>query len=221
MKYGILFATVAVLFGALACRNLGWYLLWLWPAASFTTVAAGYLYFGPQVYGKSSRGELSSLAQLVLFPFLVYLWTLWHVLRLVKREPPFHRLTERVLIGRRVLAHELPPDCDHVIDLTCEFSEPSVLRSKSYRCFPILDGFAPSPEELRRWVSEVAMLPGNIFIHCAEGHGRTGLFAAALLVLSGQCASPAQAIEFIRSKREGVRLNARQMATLEALHSAR
>lgn len=221
MKHGVLFATVAVLLTASALLQRGWQLLLLWPAVSFGVVAVGYLHFGPIVYGKSSRGSLSPFSQLILLPYLLYLWSVWYVLRLVKREPAFNQLTDNVLIGRRLLSHELPDNINHVIDLTCEFSEPYALRSKSYRSFPILDGFAPSPNQLREWVHEAAVLSGTVFIHCAEGHGRTGLFAAALLLATGHTKTPAEAIQFVKSRRPMVQLGHRQLAVLNAMHEAK
>lgn len=221
MKYGLLFATVAVLLVALALLFRGWHLLLLWPAVSFGVVAVGYLYFGPIVFGKSSRGVLSAFSQLLLLPYLLYLWSVWHALRLVKREPAFNQLTDNVFIGRRLLSHELPDNINHVVDLTCEFNESNALRSTSYHSFPILDGFVPSVVDLQEWVLAVAAMPSNVYIHCAEGHGRTGLFAAALLLTIGHSKTPDEALEFIRSKRPMVRLNRRQLAVLNAIHEAR
>lgn len=220
MKYGLLFATVSTLLAAAALLHRGWQLLWLWPAVSFGVIAIGYLGAGPKVYGKSTHGVLSPFSQLLLLPYLLYLWTVWHVLRLVKREPAWHQLTDKVIIGRRLRSRELPCEIDHVVDLTCEFTEPSVLRSRSYRLYPVLDGVAPSPEQFRQWVSEVAALPGIVYIHCAEGHGRTGMFAAALLLARGEAKSAEEALAFVKSKRPLVRLGRQQVAALRALEKA-
>ena len=214
MKYGILFSIVAVLLTTAAIIHNGWLLLLLWPALSFGIVALGYLHFGPSVYRKSERGLLAPITQLLLLPYLAYLWAVWYAVRLVKREPALNQLTDNIFIGRRLLSHELPDQIDHVIDLTCEFNELKTLRSSSYHSFQILDGFAPSPEQLRQWVDQAAGLSGNIYIHCAEGHGRTGLFAAALLLCIGHSKSPDDALQFIKSKRPLVRLSQRQMAVL-------
>ena len=148
-------------------------------------------------------------------------YSVWYALRLVKREPAFNQLTDNVFIGRRLLSHELPDNINHVVDLTCEFSEPNALRSTPYHLFPILDGFVPSPNQLRQWVHEVAALSGNVFIHCAEGHGRTGLFAAGLLLTIGHSKTPEDALQFIKSKRPMVRLGRRQLTVLNALHEAK
>jgi hypothetical protein len=214
MKYGILFGIVAVLLTVMAFMHRGWYWLYLWPAVSFGIISAGYLHLGPTVYGKSQQGMHCRWRQLLLWPYLIYLWTVWHSVRLFKRETAFDQLSERIYIGRRLMGRELPPFINHVVDLTCEFSEPKQLRGVDYRSFPILDGFVPSGALLNEWVSEVASLEGNIYIHCAEGHGRTGLFAAALLLKLGHAASAQEAIAFIQTKRPLVRLGSRQMRTL-------
>ena len=180
MKYGSLFCIVAALLAATASLNRGWTLLLLWPALSFLIVAGGYFHFGPRVYGKTPKGVLSPISQLLLLPYLVFLWFVWYIARLVKREPAFDQLTENIVIGRRLLSRELPEDIDHVVDLTCEFTEPKALRACSYHSFQILDGFVPPKGELRRWAQHAAGLSGKLYIHCAEGHGRTGLFAAVL-----------------------------------------
>ncbi|MCA9113536.1 MAG: dual specificity protein phosphatase family protein [Planctomycetaceae bacterium] len=220
MKYGILFLTAALLMAVYASRQGGWMLLMLWPAASFGLVGLAYLFFGPRLFGKQADGTLRQTRVLLLLPYLGYLWTIWHALRLVKREPAFNQLSDRLLIGRRLLAGELPDEVDVVLDLTCEFPEPASIRSREYRSFPILDGFVPEEEQLPAWVNEACQLPGTLYIHCAEGHGRTGLFAALMLLASGQASTPEEALRFIRSRRPGVRLGSRQLQCLRNVHAA-
>lgn len=220
MKYGILFLTAALLMTVYAARHSGWMLLVLWPALSFGLVGLAYLFYGPQLFGKQSDGQLLRSRVLLLLPYLVYLWTIWHGLRLVKREPAYNHLTDNLLIGRRLLAGELPEEVDTVLDLTCEFQEPAGIRSRGYRSFPILDGFVPEDGLLLGWAKEACQLPGTIYIHCAEGHGRTGLFAASMLLASGRASTPAEALQFIRSKRPAVRLGTRQLRSLRSVHAA-
>lgn len=218
MKYGILFTTVAVMLVTSAGIRGGWFFLLFWPALSFGIVGFGYLHFGPHVYGKSQSGILLPLNQLLLLPYLLYLWSLWYAVRLIKREPAIDELTDNIFIGRRLLSHELPNHINHVIDLTCEFTEPKALRAKSYYSFQILDASVPASAQLRDWAELAAQLSGNIYIHCAEGHGRTGLFAAALLLQRGHLRTPDEALQFIKSKRPLVRLGHRQMAALHEFH---
>lgn len=207
-----MFSFASVLFAVLAKNRGEWF--FLWPALSFAIVASGYFYFGPRVYGKSKRGILSPVTMLLLLPYLLFSWSVWYTVRLVKREAAYNQLTENIFMGRRLLSHELPAHIDHVVDLTCEFTEPKRLRAGSYHSFQILDGFVPTCEQLCEWVETTSRLPGNLYIHCAEGHGRTGLFAAALLRHRGDFQTVDDALQFIKSKRPLVRLGQRQMAVL-------
>jgi protein-tyrosine phosphatase len=216
MRHGLLLAMVAVTMAALAATHRGACWLLLWPALSFAVVASGYLLFGPAVFGKSRHGVLSPVAHVVLLPYLLFAWSVWHVLRLVSRETAYNQLTDRLLIGRRLLSHELPAEVDHVVDLTCEFNEPRHLRERSYRSFPILDGADVTTDELQQWAGEVAGLHGTAYIHCAQGHGRTGLFAAAVLLSSGQASTPDEALRLVVACRCGVQLSASQRQVLHA-----
>lgn len=216
MKYGLLFSIVSVLLIATSIMHGGWYFLCLWPATSFGTVAVGYLFVGPAIYGKSETGMLPVVNTLLLFPYLLCLWAVWYGVRLIRVEAACDQLTENIYIGRRLLAREFPRFIDHVIDLTCEFTEPEPLRSADYHAMPILDGFAPDAKVLAAWVTRVASLDGTIYIHCAEGRGRTGLFAAALLVHLKHAQSVEDALQIVKTKRPSVRLNSQQLAVLAA-----
>lgn len=221
MKYGMFFLILTVLLTAVAFIHCGWWFLLLWPALSFGIVAIGYLAFGPRVFGKTKSGLLSPINQLVLLPYLVYLWSVWYLLRIVRREPPVNQLTEQLFIGRRLFSTELPNDIDYVIDLTCEFNEPKGLRSGGYFSYPILDGLVPSIDQLHQWIEQTAALDGAILIHCAEGHGRTGMFAAMLLVYLDHSQTTDAALQLIQTKRPLVRLNSQQLRMLQEFHSSR
>lgn len=199
-----------------AAIHRGWLLLLIWPALSASIVAIGYFRLSPRIFGKSQSGLLAPVNQILLLPFLAYSWLAWHVIRLFSGEAAFAQLVDNVVIGRRLLSYELPDNIDHVIDLTCEFDEPIALRTRNYHSFQILDGLAPRPEKLAEWAQTALNLPGRIYIHCAQGHGRTGMFAAAMLLYGGKVATVDEAIRFIQSKRPLVRLNRAQMTTLRA-----
>jgi hypothetical protein len=62
MRYGVLFALIAVLFAATAAIHRGWLLVLAWPAASFALVAMAYFHLGPRVFGKSPAGRLSPIS---------------------------------------------------------------------------------------------------------------------------------------------------------------
>lgn len=219
MKYGIIFSVASVLFAVLAKSRGDLYFFFLWPALSFAIVASGYFCFGPRVYGKSQRGILSPVKVFLLLPYLLYSWSVWYGVRLVKRESAYDQLSENVFIGRRLMSHELPEHIDHVVDLTCEFTEPKRLRSRSYHSFQILDGFVPTCDQLCKWVETTARLSGNVYIHCAEGHGRTGLFAAALLLHRDDFQTVDDALQFIKSRRPLVRIGRQQLAVLNLVQT--
>ncbi len=213
-KHGVLLGVVSLLFVLLAIDTQFWF--FFCPAVSFGIVAFGYLQAGPKVFGKSSRGTISFFNILLLLPYLAYAWSTWHLLRFVKRENAYDQLTNNIFIGRRLTRQECPDYFEHVIDLTCEFNEPEKLRSRSYYSFQVLDGFVPTCDQLCDWVEAASKLQGNLYIHCAEGHGRTGLFAAALLLYRGDFQTVESALQFIQSKRPLVRLGSLQFKTLSA-----
>ena len=104
------------------------------------------------------------------------------------------------------------------LDLTCEFTE-SIAKwpSVSYLGFPMLDGSGATAEQLRTLAAEITKMPSPVLIHCAQGHGRTGLVAAAVLLASGKAQTAEEAIAMIQSVRPGVELNRMQRSLLEKI----
>ena len=221
MKYGILFVTAGLLFAAYAVVYGGLTFVLLWPAVSFSLVGSAYLGLGVSVFGKRPDGSMSVWSVLLLLPYLAYLWTVWYVLRLIKREPPHHVLVPGILIGRRLLASEFPGGVSLVVDLTCEFPEPVKIRlACEYHLFPILDGSVSATSRLIELAKYIEQHKGTSYIHCAEGHGRTGVVAAVLLLQMQKASSAAQAITMVQDQRPLVRLGARQRRIVEAAENA-
>ncbi len=211
MKYAVVFLVVAILLGRAAIGGSPVRLLFWWPSVSFAVVAAAYAGLGPRVFGKRSDGTLHPFHTVLLLPYLAVTWSLWHLSRLLRREPPYHLLTERIYIGRRLLPHEYPAQIETVVDLTCEFAEPGDVRNgRTYRVLPTLDATAPREDALATLLDEVVGTRGSVYIHCAEGHGRTGLAAAALLLLLGNAEEANEAVALVRDRRPKARLNASQ-----------
>jgi hypothetical protein len=185
MKYAVFFLVVGVALSTIAVRGGGWSLLLLWPSVSVVLVGVAYAGLGPGVFGKRSDGTLHPGSACMLFPYVGSAWLVWHVARIVRREPPFHTLFEGVRIGRRLLPNEYPPGIASVVDLTCEFPEPTEVRAdRTYYSLPVLDGAAPSIQALGDLINDFNRLPRDVYIHCAGGHGRTAIAAAALLISS-------------------------------------
>lgn len=216
MKYGLLFSFLAIAIAGVSLRTGSWSWLLLYPAFSFGLVGASYLLSKPEIFGKQPEGSRSTLALLLLLPYLAYVALVWCVVRLVSRESKADALTDDLILSRRLLANELPSEVASVVDLTCEFTEPiAKWRGVSYLCFPMLDGSGASPEQLRTLAAKIIELPSPVLIHCAQGHGRTGLVAAAVLLDSGKAQTAEEAIEMIQSVRPGVELNRMQRSLLE------
>ncbi len=211
MKTGILLIISGIL---LLCYGLlygKFYLLFIWPAASFGIVGFAYLFNNPMVFGKNEKGKLNILNLILLFPYLIYLYGTWHFLRFVKAENSIDRIDENLFIGRRLSAGEFPDNIITVVDLTCEFYEPQrIVNNTDYRNFKILDASIPDSERLADFIIELSSLNNTIFIHCAEGHGRTALVAALLLVAKGRADTFDEAYKILKRKRPLIRLNKMQ-----------
>jgi protein-tyrosine phosphatase len=216
MKYAIVFGLLGVYLVGLAAVVGGWVWLVVWPGASLLLVAAAFAGLGPQVFGKRADGTVAWWALLALFPYLLLTWLLWQLLRLTSQEPRCHEVVPGIWVGRRVYGTELPADISLVVDLTAEFPEPRAVRAgRSYVCLPTLDTTAPNAAALRAVVQRIDEHRGNVYIHCASGHGRAATVAAALLLARGLAADVRQAEALLRSVRPGVRLKRVQRAVLE------
>jgi protein-tyrosine phosphatase len=109
-----------------------------------------------------------------------------------------------------------------VVDLTSEFSDARLMRESrgivaEYLCLPTLDAWVSEEEAFRAALDRVAAADGPVYIHCAQGHGRSGTFAAALLLRRGIARDVDDAVRMLRARRPGVRLNRRQRKFLQQL----
>jgi len=214
MSYRHLLTLLGVTLVALGLVERGWFLIAAWLGCGFLILGAAHGRGAHRVFGKRADGHLPLWSWLVFFPLHIYTITVWHLIRLFSREPACGVVTEDLVVGRRLLASEFDDEFDNYVDLTAEFSEPAAIRgSPSYRSFPILDGAAPRPEALRSAVA--ALRPGRTFVHCAQGHGRTGLFALAVLLNSGAAGSVEDGLQMLRTVRPGIRLNRDQQRCIQ------
>jgi protein-tyrosine phosphatase len=215
MKYAIVFWSVTAGCVYKAIMLSGWWLILLWPGISFGLAGMAYAGMGSKIFGKHSDGSLGTFSTAVLLPYLLYTWSLWHIWRLCTREAPYHELYDGVRIGRRLLPKEFPEEVGMVFDLTAEFPEPGSIRGKiSYRCYPTLDARPLEPAALLQAAQEILKAEDGVYIHCANGHGRTGTLAGAVLLLGSRSETVEDALEYIRTCRPGATLNTHQRASL-------
>ena len=189
MVYAIVFTLFGLYLGALAFLLGGPAWLLLWPALSFVLLGVAYAGAGPRLLGKRPDGSRVWWAAALFLPYLLLTGGIWHLQRCLSREPCCNELAPGLWGGRRPCPPELPDIVTLVVDLTAEFREPAKVRSgREYRCLPVLDASVPSAEGFRQLVEEVANWPGGVYVHCALGHGRTGMFVAAVLIARGLAA---------------------------------
>jgi protein-tyrosine phosphatase len=212
MKYAVLFLIFgpALIVEAVVYRGLYWLLLW--PGISLTVVGLAYLRLGAAVFGKKPNGTLAWHSALLLLPYLLAAWAVWHVARIVGREDCYNEVAPGLFVGRRPLAGELPSQVSLVVDLAAEFIECQAVRTACrYISAPVLDTGFMDEEAFLALVRELAQWPGAIYIHCAQGHGRTGTFAAAVLLARGHCDSVDMAVGQLRAARPRLALGNAQL----------
>lgn len=214
MKHGALFALLglAQLYLAWTAGPIG--VLWAWSALSFLLVSAAYLRLGPSLFGKRADGTLPLWRVVLLLPFLLMSWGLWHLQILLTREPCCHEVTPGVWLGRRPYLKELPPGITRVIDLTAEFAAaPGIAQRPGYLCIPTLDARAIDPSRLKELLDTLRP-DETLYIHCASGHGRSAMCAAALLIFRGLAENVESCERTLKSARRGVGLSSEQRRAL-------
>ena len=191
-----------------------WALLVAWLGCDFIMLSVAYRRGAHGVFGKRSDGTLQIWRSLIFAPLLAFTWSVWNLLRFASVKAAYANVTNQLVVGRRLLASELDQKFDNFVDLTAEFVEPESIRSSStYFSFPILDGAAPLPESLSAAVANLR--PGRTFIHCAQGHGRTGLFALAVLLSSGAAQTVEEGLQLLQSVRPGIHLSRAQYICIQ------
>lgn len=221
MLYAVFFLGLGAWLLVVALSGHAGGLLLAWPAASLLLVGAAYAGLGPRVLGKRPDGRLAWWAVLLLGPFLLLTWLVWHGQRLLSREDCGHEVAPGLWLGRRAFGRELPRGVSLVVDVTAEFPAPVFPAGVSYLCVPILDGSAPPERVLRDLVAKADAWPGPVYIHCAQGHGRSALVMAAVLLARGLAPDAPGAEALLRRARPAVGLKRAQRRLLERLAGAR
>ncbi len=212
--YVMMFTMLA---GVLAWNAMPAWVL-IWPALSFLIVAAAYGGAGPGVFGKRTDGTRAGWATVCLFPYLVLLWVIWSLRRLIGREPCCTQIVPGIWLGRRPYEYELPPRTACIVDLACEFiAAKRVTAQRDYISLPTLDTLIPAETDFLAAIKQASAHSGGLYVHCALGHGRSAMFVAAILLERNIAQTPAEAVQMIRKARPAIRLSRRQADFLEQL----
>lgn len=217
MRYAIpmLLFAAALCTAAFVYGGLAW--LCLWPATSFLVVSCAYFLETPHWLGKRTDGTRSLWISILLLPYLWLTYALWRfdglTVKLAHAE-----VVPGLWIGRRPLPAALPEGVRLVVDLTSEFRPPRYRDGVTVWCLPMLDGTPGTVAALVEAVRRVALEDG-VFVHCAQGRGRSGLFVAGILMARGEAENADAAWRRITGVKPDARLNAKQRRMLRAVEA--
>ncbi len=211
MKYTFIFIILGASVSYLGITLGHWWNVAHWFSFTCIALAFGYAGLGPIIFGKRRNGRIPVWSRIIHLPYMVYSEIVWNIARLLSRENAHDIVSDDLVLGRRLRSTELVEGLVNYVDLTAETEDPKRIRKlNGYICFPILDGSVPVVPDL---VNLIASLPsGRTYVHCAQGHGRTGLFAIALLAKKGLVGSYEDGLAMIQQARPGIGLNRRQEA---------
>lgn len=193
-------------------------LVLVWPAVAFAVVAVAFAAGRPDWLGKDETGRRSPGMAVLLMPYLAFCLGTWQISRRLDRRPPVHGLGDDLFIGRRCGRSELPQEVRSILDLTSELREPASIRKDldlTLGCVPLLDAMPPSDRAIDACLRTLARLPAPVFLHCAQGSGRTATIAAAWLLRTGQASDVASALQGVLEARPDARPNQTQVQALE------
>jgi protein-tyrosine phosphatase len=225
MKHAAAFFVLGLAFLAAAISLRGAWWIALWPAVSFLIVAIGYAGAGASIFGKQHDGRLAWWAKLLLWPFLLVNALIWNLQRLGESANCADRIAPGIWLGRRARCREVPDDVRVIVDITAEFpAQRQVVASRSYVCLPTLDGMPSDEHKLEQMLQRLAREQRVMYIHCAQGRGRSAAVAAALLIRKGLAADVDEAERMLRAARPSIRISPAQrrlVAKISRLSPAR
>ncbi len=181
-------------------------------------VAAAYFVpgWGGRVFGKRPDGARAGAVVAWMLPFLMVQYLTWRLQVLLSPEDAFNEAAPGLYVGRRPLPGEHPAGLELVVDVTAEFPKPDYHpEGVGYAALPTLDAFVPEPEPYAALVRKAASAR-SVLVHCANGHGRSAAFAAAVLVRRGLAKDVDEGMALVRRARPACRLNPAQREAAKA-----
>ena len=185
-------------------------LLCFWCVVSALWMTVAYLFQQPfLVLGKSPKRPFFALILMLNFPFLVAYWLLWIFRHGFSKNAPVNRIKDtNISISQWPIFRVSPEKYDVVIDLTSEM--PAIYPvSGQYFSLPNLDGVP-----LCRWDVPSDLENRQILVHCAQGRGRSAVYAAMLLKELGYTSNADIAYEWLQQSRPSVHLTKAQLKQL-------
>lgn len=234
MKHAVTYLIAGAVLVGLGIHWGGFALLLVWLGVACLLVGLAYGGVGAAVFGKREDGTLPPWTWVLLLPYLVFTWAIWKLKRKVSKEPFHNEVAPGLWVGRRVLGAELPEGVAVIADVTCEFAEPSSALARGtedgseragkpavrvlYRCLPTLNYSVPERKAFEALVAELVLREG-VYIHCAQGHGRSATLAAGVLLGKGLARTWEEAVAMVVAVRPKVHLEPCQEQFLRTLYA--
>jgi hypothetical protein len=92
----------------------------VWLGGNFLLLGMAHAIGAHRIIGKRANGSLAPWAWVLFFPLLTLTIVIWHLTRLVTREPACDVVIEGLVVGRRLLPSELCRNLDN-----CAFDNPN------------------------------------------------------------------------------------------------
>ena len=187
---------------------------------------------GMGLIGKDKqKGTIPTWSYVLFFPFHVPTLLYTHVHTLFSK----HKVEKEGKVVKEVVpvasevqpgwwvggcyAHQLNKDWGAVIDLTVEFPESCIERTREYLSLPTWDGVPATPAQLEdaaAFAVKAFEKGGDILVHCAHGRGRSTTVMCACLVKAGLFENWKEAFEKgIKPGRSVCKLNKRMKENLQ------
>lgn len=167
-----------------------------------------------------STGAISTLGYVLQWPYHLLLRARIAKRRQRSTEPLYNEIAPGLYLGGwpQDGPGQLPHAGHHLarVDMTAEL--PARGQGPYYNV-PIYDTQGPSVEQTEgavRWAAAVHRGGTPVYVFCQNGHGRSGVVAAALLVELGLARDGEEAMGRVRGARPKARLNAAQAESLRA-----
>ena len=165
---------------------------------SSATLSVAYIEDKPNfILGKKENGEINIYLLILNFPWLVFTWTIFRVQMFVSQENIVdHVKGTKIYISSRPLNGFDFSSYNVIVDLTAEFLKDEVINQK-YICYSNLDGMP-----LTNSYNDINIFAKKtILVHCANGHRRSALFVAQLLLDLGLVQTFAEGVERVKKSR--------------------
>ncbi len=212
MKYAIFFFTLllTILYFIFVLNSNMKYLL-IWFAINFLIFTIAYYFNKPSmILGKNRDGICNKFLMIINLPWILFTQIIFRMQVFCIKEDFANKIAHtNIWISRRPLENDNLDKFSLVIDLTAEFTRD--LNAKNYICIPNLDAHYLKNIE----IIDKKFKNSNILVHCANGHGRSSIFVALLMLKWNYATNIKQALEMIKASRKFAVPNRNQISKIK------